>query len=78
MQPPPPLVGTLPILAASRHWSPHTPTDGEGDEAGNQASMGIVENYHAAVPLDPTPAQLAEIRKPLKRLASDSDEVPEE
>ena len=24
---------TLPIVAASRHWSLHTPTDGDGDEA---------------------------------------------
>ena len=25
-------VGPLPILAASRHWSLYTPTDGDGDE----------------------------------------------
>jgi hypothetical protein len=33
---PSPSVGPLPIVAASRHWSLHTPTDGDGDEAVKQ------------------------------------------
>jgi hypothetical protein len=32
---PSPSVSTLPILAALRRWSLHTPTDGDGDEAVN-------------------------------------------
>jgi hypothetical protein len=47
MQPPPPSVGTLPILAASRRGSLHTPTDGEGDEADEQGVS--FHDYHRTI-----------------------------
>jgi hypothetical protein len=44
--PPQPSVGSLPILAALRHWSLHTQTDGDGDEA--------VKSGYAYCPVLPT------------------------
>jgi hypothetical protein len=51
--PPSPSVGTRCIVAASRHGSLHTPTDGDGDEAekaGEGVSSGDQRKFDAEAP----------------------------
>jgi hypothetical protein len=45
-----PSAGTLPILAALRHWSLHTPTDGDGDEADRLSAWHAMRVTRCIIP----------------------------